>query len=173
MAQLKNYDQLLVHQRRTSTGCIPTGIEWMFRFALRQGSLGQIKPSDLDDFQERFDLDHGNSQPQNNFDSVPAAVAEAFPEIQFHKEDFATGAEKLRRIEELLEQQIPCLLSLSNGPGKGWHIMPVVEVAGGEVVLLTLNGSTVVEQRRTIAISEVVRRHDEYPGGKDILVWGD
>ena len=111
--------------------------------------------------------------PRNNFDSVADAVRAKYPHLIFKTVSFASGADKLAFIEKLTAaQQLPILVSLFMAAvfegGAGWHIMPVVEASDDE---LTLLHSVLADGRcqvLRVPKSELVRLHDEFPGGKEV-----
>ncbi|MGQ0505897.1 MAG: hypothetical protein ACT4TC_11325, partial [Myxococcaceae bacterium] len=65
---------------------------------------------------------------------------------------------------------VATLISLSNAPfgGSGWHIMPVVDSNETELTLLSLMHTDGTADIRALAKSELVRIHDQYPGGNDV-----
>jgi hypothetical protein len=164
-----HWKSFAVRQRRPLSGCIPAGYEMLLRAANVQGV-------DLDSFQDEFDMDHDIAEgvpPRNNFDSVADAVRAKYPHLIFKSVSFATGADKLAFLEELVAaQQLPVLVSLFMAAvfegGAGWHIMPVVEAADDE---LTLLHSVLADGRcqvLRVPKSDLVRIHDEFPGGKEV-----
>jgi len=162
MAQLNGYVGVLLSQKNPLTGCIPAGIEWVIRF------LG-IKDVDVVTFQEDFDLQK-NGRSENNFRTIASAVNERYPFLKLKIEEFTTGIEKLQRIKDLIEQNMPCLISLNIEPfgGRGWHIIPVISVETDTIGLLWTDERN---PRRIVAVpvNDFIRIHDTLPGGKDIL----
>jgi hypothetical protein len=125
---------------------------------------------DMATFQEDFDLDLAGGQPKNNFHSVAEAIKAKYPNVDFAEESFRTGAEKLSRLEELLEQGMVVAVSLNLLPIKqvnGWHIMPVVEWDDRSIGMLNgiISG---VPDIWTIKKTDFVLIHDNFPGGKEI-----
>lgn len=114
---------------------------------------------------------------RNNFDSVAQAIQKKYPTLIFHHEGFAPseGAKKLNRVEQLLAQKKPVIVSIANAPsgGKGWHIMPIVDATSDELILLEyvdVNGN---KRTKNLKKEEFVRIHDNYAGGDDIAFLGD
>ena len=164
---LAGYECVVVLQRDSSTGCVPSGIEWMARYK------GALDLAAYEGFQERFDLTrHGGT---NDFESVAAAVRLVFPQVRLRRvPDFHSADDKLNAIREALEKQQPVLMSLAQPHPAGWcnyHVVPVVEVDSESVTVLWMDSDTIEGQRKRFAISEVQRLHASYPGGKDLLVW--
>ena len=157
-----------VHQRRTETGCIPTGYELILRTVGAQGV-------DFAAFQDEFDLDC-NRKPHepflNNFESVAAAVKAKHPEVKFRSASFpkGEGTKKLAFIEQHLRKKRPLLVSVAMVPfgGKGWHIMPVVDMDTDSLTFLKFvhaNGS--IELQR-IDKPYLVTIHDQHDGGHEV-----
>lgn len=168
MSVFPDWQSFAVPQRRLATGCIPTGYEMILRAAGVQGI-------DFASFQDQFDLDAAR-QPhepyRNNFESVAAAVQARYPSVRFSVARFAQcdGAGKLRFVEEQVSQRRPLLISLAQSPfgGGGWHIMPVVDMDDSILTLLNIvrpDGSAEIQR---LPKSELVRIHDNYPGGDDV-----
>jgi len=139
-----------------------------------------VQGVDLDSFQDEFDLDQDIAKgvpPRNNFDSVADAVRAKYPHLVFKTVSFSTGADKLAFIEEMIAaQHRPVLVSLFMGAvfqgSAGWHIMPVVEASDDE---LTLLHSVLADGRcqvLRVQKGELVRIHDEFPGGKEVAYLG-
>jgi hypothetical protein len=157
-----------VPQRRLATGCIPTGYEMILRAAGAQGI-------DFAAFQDQFDLDKVR-QPhepyRNNFESVAAAVQVRYPSVSFKVARFTRGdgASKLRFVEEHVSHKRPLLISLAQTPfgGGGWHIMPVVDMDDHTLTLLNIVRPDGNMQLQKLPKSELVRIHDNYPGGDDV-----
>jgi hypothetical protein len=164
-----DWKRFAVRQRRPLSGCIPTGYEMPLRAA-------NVQSVDLVSFQDEFDLDQDIAEgvpPRNNFDSVADAVRAKYPHLIFKSVSFAAGADKLAFLGELIAaQQLPVLVSLFMAAifegGGGWHIMPVVEASDDELTLL----HSVLPDGRCQVLrvpkSELVRIHDEFPGGKEV-----
>lgn len=168
MSVFPNWEKYAVHQRRQDSGCIPTGYEMILRAA-------QVQGINFDTFQDEFDLDKGKllfDEKENNFETVANAIQEKYPYVQIQREIFPRGKgdEKLKLIEECLENGKPVLVSLSLAPfGKnGWHIMPIVDANEAEVFLLWYVQSNDRKEVSKLLKSELVRIHDEYKGGNDV-----
>jgi hypothetical protein len=153
MAQLLDWSETLVFQRHESGG-VPTGYEWLIRYLKIQGV-------NLGTFQEDFDLGQNNG-----FDSVSAKIKSVYPAINIKVESFAKGIDKVNRIKSLLEEQKPCLISLTLANGQGWHIMPVVRI--DETIQLIHHVDADGHCTWVFPISEIVWRHDYLQGGHDI-----
>jgi len=164
-----NWKRFAVRQRRPASGCIPTGYEMLLRAA-------KVEGIDLDSFQDDFDLDQhvGDGMlPRNNFDSVADAVRAKYPHVIFTNISFVTGAEKLAFVERRVAAgQLPILVSLYMAAvfdvAPGWHIMPVVEATDDELTLLHSVLPDGRSQVLRVPKSELVRIHDQFPGGKEI-----
>lgn len=167
MSVFPNWRSFAVSQRRLDSGCIPTGYEMTLRAAGAEGI-------DFSTFQDEFDLDkdRGLREPRNNFESVAAAIQSKYPGVRFKVLRFerGKGASKLQFIEQQLSQKRPLLVALAQTPfgGKGWHIMPVVDLDNTTLTLLRLLKSNGVPDLQCLPKSELVRIHDNYPGGDDI-----
>jgi len=154
MVQLSDWSKTIVPQHHES-GCIPTGYEWLIRYL-------KIMGVSFETFQEDFDLGQDNS-----FDSVSAKIRRIYPAIDIKVQSFTKGIDKVNRIKSLLEEQKPCLISLSLGNSQGWHIMPVVSIDEIKIQLIhhaDANG----HYTWSFSIAEIVWRHDYLHGGKDI-----
>ncbi len=156
MVQLSNWTKTIVPQRH-ETGCIPTGYEWLIRYLNIQGV-------NLETFQEDFDLGQDNS-----FNSVSAKIRSAYPSINIKVESFTKGIDKVNHIKSLLEEQKPCLISLALGNGQGWHIMPVVSIDETTIQLIH-HADTDGHYTWNFSIAQIIWRHDNLQGGKD-LTW--
>ena len=154
MAQLLEWSKTVVLQRRES-GCIPTGYEWIIRYLKIQGV-------NLESFQDDFDLGQ-----DNGFDSVSAKIKSMYPTINIKVQSFTKGIDKVNRIRSLLEEQKPCLISLSLGDGQGWRIMPIVNIDETSIQLLH-HADAEGQCTWVFPISEIVWRHDYLQGGHDI-----
>lgn len=171
MPELFAWTKTLVIQRDVEHGCIPAGYEWMIRYA----EIGDVA---LETFQEDFNLAR-KGQGQNDFGAIAAAVHEAYPHVKIVCKSFAQGhgSEKVESIEDLIERQIPCLISLSlqRQPQRGkCHIAPVVYVDDKTLRLIWRVYKRVDEtccpEICEIERTQVIQRHDsnEWPGGDDI-----
>ena len=154
MPELSNWDDIIVPQRHR-TGCIPTGYEWLIRY------LG-IQGVNLETFQEDFDLGNGN-----NFVSIADRVKSRHPHINIEIQNFDQGLEKIRAIRTLIENGTPCLISLALGRTSGWHIMPIVYVSGQRIRMIH-HASERGNLTWGFPIQEVIWRHNNMQGGKDI-----
>lgn len=165
MSAFPNWQNYAVHQRRRSTGCIPTCYEIMLRAANVQGI-------DFGTFQDDFDLDRHGGPPQNHFNSVAEAVQKRYPHVEFSCETFqkGEGKNKLDRVEEFISQKMPVLVSITNEPngGRGWHIMAVVDATDSELVLLDHVDQHGQAHTRTLSKGDFVKYHDNFKGGDEI-----
>lgn len=152
--------QYAVPQRHSQTGCIPTGYE----FLLRSGGIAGI---DFSNFQEDFDLQLSNSG-DNNFHAIKDAVILRYPQVRIEIESFQSGIEKTQRIDELLTANKPSLISLTLFQTGGWHIMPVLGRTATTYHLLHQLRQDGIAEIQNILISDIVYRHDNWPGGNDI-----
>lgn len=164
---LAGYENTVVMQRHSRTGCVPSAIEWMARYK------GALDLAAYVGFQERFDLTRQGGT--NDFESVAAAVRRVFPQVRVRRvPDFHSADDKLNAIRETLERQQPVLLSLAQARASGgcdYHVVPVVEVDSESVTVLWMNSDTIEGQRKPFPADEIRRLHATYPGGKDLLVW--
>jgi hypothetical protein len=171
MPELAGWREFTVEQRRNLSGCIPTGFEMLVRAA---GVTGV----DLASFQDDFDLerDRRPGDPAiNNFESVAEAVATKYPFLRFRRYAFPQGRgnDKLAFVESCLSQNRPVLVSLSlEGArlGHGWHIMLAIGDKGDELLLLDSKRPDGKHNVLRVPKTELVRIHDEFPGGDDVAV---
>lgn len=155
MVELSHWRDVVVPQRNY-TGCIPTGYEWLIRYL-------KIEGIDLDTFQEDFDLQRSD-EGMNDFGSVATKIREKYPQINIRIKDFPNGKEKVEFVKRLMGSDIPCLLSIANTPiGVIWHIVPVVSVDDTKVKIIWTG-----DQTQEFTIADVINRHDNWIGGKDI-----
>ncbi len=161
---LPNYHEILVIQRQQRTGCIPSGIEWMLKYL-------KIKSINFDDFQERYDLTLQNKD-NNNFDNVSELIMQDYSYISFSRKMFdpGKGKEKIDFVKDLVSKRTPVLISIAmSASGERWHIVPVVEISDKIITVLWMIGSTIEKQRKIFNISEIEFKHNNWPGGQDIL----
>ncbi|MGA2768658.1 MAG: hypothetical protein ABSF24_10145 [Candidatus Bathyarchaeia archaeon] len=155
MVELPNWEKIVVPQRH-GTGCVPTGYEWMLRY------LG-TKGVNFDTFQEDFDLQY-SGEGKNNFQDVARKVKTTYPDVNISIKSFDIGKEKLEFIATLVSNAVPCLLSVAKTPvGGDWHIVPVVSIDDTSVKVIWTGNQTTM-----FAKTEIIHRHDNWPGGKDI-----
>jgi len=160
MAVLSNHE-ICVLQKDPRTGCIPAGVEWMFKW---RGAKDVI----FSDFQERFNLESQGIEG-NSFYSVSRAVSSAYPDFKFQDRPFSTGKEKFAFVEGLIAKDQPCLLSLTKSPAGTCHIVPLVEIDHDIVKVLWLNDEDIEKQTISFQRCRLEYIHDNWPGGKDIL----
>lgn len=179
MSVFPDWQKFAVPQRRLATGCISTGYELILRAA---GAAG----IQFDTFQDEFDFDKDRLpfspwrpvrgirdlfRPRNNFETIAAAVARKYPSVRLKVARFpkGRGGEKLAFVERHVSQRRPLLLSLAlDPPGSGWHIMPVVDLDDERLTLLNFMAADGTLNMQTVTRPELVRIHDEYPGGDDV-----
>jgi hypothetical protein len=169
MRELPEWRHFAVQQRRPASGCIPTGYEML----VRADGLSNV---DLNSFQDDFDLDKDlgpGDLPRNNFESVASAVQAKYPHVRFRAVHFPRGRgnEKLALIESYFASNRAILVSLAlHGAGLGWgfHIMPVVGDDEDELLLLKSVGPDGTRNGLYLPKSDLVRIHDNYPGGDDV-----
>jgi hypothetical protein len=172
MSAFPNWQQYIVTQKRSATGCIPTGYEVILRAANCEGV-------NFETFQDEFDLDkdlNSGEQPQNNFESVAQAIQAKYPDVRFKHVGFpkGEGQKKLVLVEELIRQRLPVLVSLSRAllsppyGGGGWHIMPVVDASNDSLTLLWSVDENSAPHTITLRKSDFVAIHEKCRGGDDI-----
>lgn len=164
MSTFPDWQKHAVTQKHLNTGCIPTAYETM----LKSKGAAEI---DFANFQEEFDLERKGIEG-NHFVNVAAAIQKKYPDVEFPCEPFATGAEKLARVEEMIANGEQVLVSITNepehGPGNGWHIMPIVDSDDDSLTLLVYMPDTRVPVTKKISKKDFVDYHDNYGGGKEI-----
>jgi hypothetical protein len=167
MTELSHWNDVIVPQRY-QTGCIPTGYEWLTRY------LG-IEGVELDTFQEDFDLQRAH-QGMNSFVPIADKIRSRYPFINIHTECFDHGLEKVEAMKNLIERDVPCLISLAlrgfrTSEGhvieRGWHIMPVVRIDDRRITMIH-KGTENRNARLELLIATIVSRHNDLEGGKDI-----
>jgi hypothetical protein len=119
---------------------------------------------DLSTFQEDFDL----GESVNNFESVASAIQKRHSSVRIVIRSFPTGEAKLKFIEQRLAEKNPVLISFSNGPDQGWHIMPVVDATSDKLLLLESVDSAEKSHLRELPKTQLVWIHDHYKGGDDV-----
>lgn len=164
MSVFPDWQRYAVTQRDCETGCIPTSYEMILR-------ARGIKGVNLDTFQDDFDL----GPASNHFGSVADAVRLRYPHVDFQWVDFPDGKSKLEFVEDRLSRKEFTIISLANSPdgSQGWHIMPIVDMDSDDLCMLKykhLNSTCDIER---VPKSEFVRRHDEWPGGKEVAFLAD
>jgi len=170
MPELKNWENNLVIQRDTELGCIPAGYEWMIRM------LG-IEGVKLDDFQEKFNLErktkgHEN-EIKNNFESVANAVMQKYPQVKITYKKFngKPGREKIAKIEELINANTPCLISIAyliNPNTVAYHTVPAIYIDSKKLKVIWRVDNQRVAEIREFLTEELIRRHENWRGGDDI-----
>ncbi len=157
MVELSQWQGIIVPQRH-ETGCIPTGYEWMIKY------LG-IKGVNLKTFQEDFDLKF-RCEGDNSFVPVAARVKGRYPHVDIKIKDFSNGEEKVAFMKQLIKDDIPCVMSIAK-PSGDWHIVPVVSIDDTKVKVIWV-ANTFGNQVCEYPIAEIVFRHNNWCGGKDI-----
>jgi len=158
MAELPHWENVVAPQKYEETGCIPAGYEWLIRYL-------DINKVNLNRFQDEFDLERSH-RGKNDFNSIAQEIMKKYRFIKIKTRDFPTGLEKLKFILELIERDVPCLLSLAKTKAGGWHMVPVVKI-DEKIKVIWLKNS---QKNETCEYSagDIIRRHDEWKGGKDI-----
>ena len=143
---------------------IPAGYKWMLKYSETIGV-------DFDCFEDEFNLEAAGGV--NNFDTIADAVHERYQHVEIHRRKFEDGVSKLEFVEKLIEQNFPCMLSLSGSlKGNSHHTVPVVSMDPEKVKVIwtgTPSGDQVI---RKIDRQDIVNRHDEWPGGEDVAWYG-
>ena len=163
MQYLPNWLQYAVTQRN-DYGCIPTGYEFLLRAA-------DIPNIDFNTFQEDMDLDldlrqRGGRDPQNNFESVMNRIVAKYPHVQITTQPFVRGEEKLKCLENRFDEGKFTIVSI---PGvRSWHISPLIGASHTAIQILNRFYATGQAEIVTILKADLVRVHNEKPGGRDI-----
>jgi len=126
-----------------------------------------IEGVSLENFQEKYNLQRSGLAP-NSFDTICNVVNQDYPQVHIQFRTFIHGEEKVAFILNLLENGIPSILSLALSPKGGWHIMPVIEFKDGIFYLLNKVTQAGFIEICEIGKYELIRRHDEWPGGNDV-----
>lgn len=172
MSVFPNWQGFAVHQRRSQSGCIPTGYEMILRAA---GAEGVDFSTFQDDFDHDIHLGSGQKEPQNNFSSVATSVRKRYPWVVFEQSSFASGAEKVAFIDRMLADKKPVLISLAMKPfgGHGWHIMPIVDATKDQYLLLEFVECDGTPKTQWIDKTIVSNIHDTFDGGREIAYLAD
>ena len=161
MLELKGYDNFKVYRHDSLNGSIPTGVEWLLRFY-------GIEVGDSRNFQAKYTIIKDGIN-LNSFDSISKVVNRDFPNVKFKVKEFQTGEEKIAFIEQLIENQIPFLISIITAftsKDNVYHSVPVVKVDKLHIWIKNwLNESEEIIYKK----AELINRHNKYPGGNDIL----
>lgn len=161
MLELKGYENINVIQHDTINGCVPAGIEWLLRFY-------GFDVGDSKQFQAKYTVIKDGIN-LNTFSSVSKCVNKDFPNIQFKVREFQTGEEKFVFIEQLVESQIPVLISIITAVSPSdniYHTVPVTKVDDSHIWITNLTEpieDTVYQK------ADLIKRHNNYSGGNDIL----
>ena len=153
--ELPHWKDTVVEQKHRKTGCIPTAYEWMISYL-------EIKSVNLDTFQDDFDLEL-RGEGSNSFITVAERVIKKYPQARINVRDFTDGLEKIEFIKGLLQNDIPCVMSLTIYPEGGWHMVPVVYIDDTEMKVVW-TGDIVCRY----TLTDIINRHNNWPGGKDI-----
>jgi hypothetical protein len=162
MPELLNWNKALPVQRDPVLGCIPTGYEWMLR-------VGDFLEINLDRFQDEFNLQAAGIA-ENNFDTIAQAVQNKYPVVKIVHKDFQNGIEKVEFIKHLVENGIPCLLSLTLNPNGSWHIMPIIYIDDRVVRTIWSVETNGQVNLCEYTLEDIINRHTNWAGGKD-LAW--
>lgn len=159
MAELSHWKDIVVPQRHILTGCIPTGYEWMIRY------LG-IEGVDLETFQEDFDLEL-RSEGSNSFRPIAEKIKEKYNHIDIETKGFQDGKKKIEAIKHLIQDDIPCLISMAK-PYGGYHIAPVVYADDTKIKVVWEVDKAGNNQVVEFSTANIVQLHTQRQGGKDI-----
>ncbi len=163
MAELINWKEAVVIQKNIRTGAIPAGFEFMIRFL-------KIKNVNLDTFQDDFDF-KAKGEAENNFETIAQAIEKKYPQIKIRTKNFAKGAEKVDFITNLIEKNIPSMLSLTLSSKKSLcHEMPVIYIDYFKMRLIWRVNQIEEPDLFKVENQEVIDRHNNWLGGKD-LAW--
>jgi hypothetical protein len=167
MSVFPDWQSFAVHQRRSESGCIPTGYEMILRAA---GAQSIDFASFQDDFDHDIHLGNGQTEARNNFGSVAASIRERYPWVVFEQQPFETGAEKIAFIDSKVAEKTPVLISLAMQPfgQPGWHIMPIVDATDTEYLVLEFVESDGTPRTHWIKKATIAAVHDQFPGGKEV-----
>lgn len=157
MAELSHWKNIVVPQRY-ETGCIPTIYEWMIRYL-------NIKNVNLGMFQEEFDLQHLD-EGDNSFVPIANKVLQKYPHVSIQIKDFSNGKDKIAFMKALIEKDTPCAMSIAKPTG-GWHIVPAVAIGNVRIRVVWI-ANRFGNTTHDYPIDEIVFRHDNWSGGKDI-----
>jgi hypothetical protein len=161
MFELKGYDICKVNRHDSLNSSVPAGIEWLLRFY-------GIDVGDSRNFQAKYTIIKDGIN-LNSFDSISKVVNRDFPNVKFKVKEFQTGKEKIDFIEQLIENQTPVLISIITvvtSKDNVYHSVPVVKVDKSHIWIKNwLNESDEIIYKK----SELINRHNKYPGGNDIL----
>lgn len=156
-----NWKDFAVRQRRSATGCVPTGYETLLKAA---GTTG----INYSTFQEDFDLGKDNT-----FENVKNEILGKYPDLNIQIRSFpkGNGTDKALEIERLLGQQTLVLVALplkALTGGRGWHIVPVIHIDAQQLHLLLWFESENEPTVQALNRKAFVAMHDHLPGGDDI-----
>ena len=162
MAELTHHQQISVWQH-DSYGCIPAGVEWLLRYC-------GINVGDSLQFQLKHDQRYQGRD--NNFKNVKQSAEVDYPYARFSVEVYdlpQTGKDKLLRVENLIDDDIPALISVQLSYQKdgriGFHIVPVVKIDDETVTVSNWEGKP---ELKSFPRQDLIDRHDHY-SGHDIL----
>jgi hypothetical protein len=124
-----------------------------------------INGINLDTFQEDFDLQL-RGEGDNSFVPIADRIKERYSRINIKVKDFSNGNEKVAFLKQLIKNDIPCAISIAKADG-GWHIAPIVAIDDNIIKVIWVVNTT-GNQPRDFIISDVVFRHNNWGGGKDI-----
>jgi hypothetical protein len=168
MGAFPNWKDFIVTQKRTLSGCIPTGYEMLLRVVGFEGV-------DYDSFQDDFDLDKDiteNTTSQNSFKSVAELINHKYPFVHIEVKVFpkGQGREKLYFVEDSLRKHRLVLISLNMNPfgQNGWHIMPVVDIDETKLTMVYYAESDDQIHLLLLSKDEFVQIHEQFDGGDDV-----
>lgn len=159
MAAFPNWEDYAVHQKRSETGCVPTGYEVILR-------AGKVSGIDYESFQDEFDLEWRIGAASNDFRSVASAIEAKYQFVKFGHESFGPGDgdKKLARIEQMVVAQKPVLVSLPvdiNG-ATAFHVVLVVDATVRELTVFFSKDEQGRIEMEQVTKHYLVAAHDDY-----------
>lgn len=122
MTELSRWKNIEIEQRY-SDSCIAAGIEWLLKYL---GRNYEVLTLIQDDF-----------PCGSTFGKIKEYIEERVSEIRVYPEsDFVNGEAKIKRIEDIIEQDIPCLMSVFKEVICKCHIMPVIIIDENHLITL-------------------------------------
>lgn len=126
---------------------------------IRYLGIGDVN---LDTFQEDFDLQL-RGEGSNSFVPIAEKVRERYPQVDIQTAVFRNGNEKVDFIRQLIQENVPCVISIAHTPWGGWHIVPVVSMDDSRIKIIWTSNITL-----DFSISDIIHIHDNWRGGKDV-----
>lgn len=161
MAELSKWKSVLVHQRNAQTGCIPTGYEWMLKYA-------NVSKVNYATFQDDFDLIQ-KRLGANDFVSIKKAIDAQYGDVGIRTQGFSDPQVKIAFMQKRVANDQPCLISLAICCG--WHVMPVIGCDCGHAQLIhDVDKNLQVVNVWVVAYADIVARQLT-SGGNDLAWW--